>query len=102
MIIFESSALDKRFEGKITYKIAIGNTDKEEQNRDSEFSGNKYISEKIAVKKINRNSFYAVIKENKPLMTLSLNVMDFRKRLYNMNMLEKIYEDMVKLSIIIY
>lgn len=91
--------MDKRFEGKITYKATIGNTEKEEEKKGGDQSNNKYVSEKIDVKKINRNSFYSDIKESKPMLTLNINVMDFRKRLYNMNMLEKIYDAMVRPSL---
>ncbi|XP_044745951.1 otoferlin-like [Coccinella septempunctata] len=99
IVIFESSALDKRFDGKISYRVSIGNTDKEEEYGSSQNSINKYISDKIDVRKINRNSYYSVIRERKPLLTLSVDLMDFRKRLYNLNMLEKIYDDLVNINI---
>ncbi|KAL3284373.1 hypothetical protein HHI36_018537 [Cryptolaemus montrouzieri] len=95
-VLFESSSLDKRFDGNVQFKIAIGkeNTDEEADRSDSNM--NSIVSDKIKIVKINRNSSYMMIKEKKPLLCLTSTVIDYRKRLYILNMQEKIARAMEK------
>ncbi|KAK9882263.1 hypothetical protein WA026_020369 [Henosepilachna vigintioctopunctata] len=88
-VIFECSALDKRFDGNVIFRATIGN---EIISRDIKV---KNLSDKIGVRKINRNSRFLTIKNKKPFLSLALNAIDCRKKLYNFNMLDKILNTMV-------
>lgn len=93
--IFDVSSIIKKFSDKnISFRLACGPIQEENEDRSS-----TAVTTSIKPKMFSKNYSFLQIDEDKPCVSLNLNLPDIRQRMYNYNLLIKILSELVSIDL---
>lgn len=88
--IFEVTAINKKFsDSLIGFEISCGETSNSTSGVDPVFQMEPYTHDDL--------TWYLEVEREKPCLYINSSQLDFRRRIYNVNMLEKICLEMVRM-----